>query len=95
MFGFSGVVLPTIFQNIFFLEENKIVIGEVFSNFNSDTEITLWLLAALFVCLFFKNSNQIIGFYKPNNQIVFFIVSIFIISLLNLDTNVDFIYFNF
>ena len=87
--------LPTIFQNIFFLEENEIVIGEVFSNFNSDTEITLWLLVALFVCLFFKNSNQMIHLYKPNKQIVFFIVSIFTISLLNLDTNVDFIYFNF
>ena len=95
MFGFSGVVLPSIFQNIIFLEGNSIVIGEVFSNFNSDTEITLWLLVALFACLFFKNSNQIISFYKPNNQIVFFIVSIFTISLMNLDKNVDFIYFNF
>ena len=35
MFGFSGLVLPSIFQNIIFLEGNSIVIGEVFSNFNS------------------------------------------------------------
>ena len=95
MFGFSGVVLPSIFQNISFLQENDIVIGEVFANFNSDTEITLWLLIALFICLFFKNSNQIVSFYKPDNKIVFFIVSIFTISLMNLDKNVDFIYFNF
>ena len=95
MFGFSGVVLPSIFQNISFLQGNKIVIGEVFANFNSDTEITLWLLIALFICLFFKNSNEIVSFYKPDNKIVFFIVSIFTISLMNLDKNVDFIYFNF
>ena len=95
MFGFSGVVLPSIFQNISFLQGNEIVIGEVFANFNSDTEITFWLLIALFMCLFFKNSNQIVSFYKPNNKIVFFIVSIFTISLMNLDKNVDFIYFNF
>ena len=95
MFGFSGVVLPSIFQNISFLQGNEIVIGEVFANFTSDTEITLWLLIALLICLFFKNSNEIVSFYKPNNKIVFFIVSIFTISLMNLDKNVDFIYFNF
>lgn len=95
MFGFSGVVLPSIFQNISFLQGNKIVIGEVFANFNSDTEITLWLLIALFICLFFKNSNEIVSFYRPDNKVVFFIVSILTISLINLDKNVDFIYFNF
>ena len=95
MFGFSGVVLPSIFQNISFLQGNEIVIGEVFANFNSDTEITLWLLIALFICLFFKNSNEIVSFYRPDNKVVFFIVSILTISLINLDKNVDFIYFNF
>ena len=95
MFGFSGVVLPSIFNNMSFLQVNEIVIGEVFANFNSDTEITLWLIIALLICLFFKNSNQIISFYKPDNKILFFIVSIFTISLMNLDKNVDFIYFNF
>jgi len=95
MFGFSGVVLPTIFQNITFLQGNKIVIGEVYANFNSDTEITLWLITALFTSLFFKNSNQIINVYKPDNKIVVFIVLIFTISLMNVDKNVDFIYFNF
>jgi alginate O-acetyltransferase complex protein AlgI len=95
MFGFSGVVLPSIFLNISFLQGNEIVIGEVFANFNSDTEITLWLLIALFICLFVKNSNEIVSFYRPDNKIVFFIVSIFTISLMNLDKNVDFIYFNF
>ena len=82
MFGFSGVVLPSIFQNISFLQGNKIVIGEVFANFNSDTEITLWLLIALFICLFFKNSNEIVSFYKPDNKIVFFIVSLTVISII-------------
>ena len=95
MFGFSGVVLPTIFDDMFFLKGSEIEIGEVFVNFNSDTEITLWLLVAIFLCLFFKNSNQIASFSRPNIKIMIFIVSIFTISLLNLDTNVDFIYFNF
>lgn len=95
MFGFSGVVLPTIFEDMFFLKEGEIEIGEVFVNFNSDTEITFWLFIAFFLCLFFKNSNQIAILSRPNIKIVIFIVSIFTISLLNLDTNVDFIYFNF
>ena len=95
MLGFSGVVLPSMLQSIFFLQGNKVVFGEVFTNFNSDTEIILWILIAFLMSLFFKNSNQIIVTYKPSNKLIIFIVSLFIISLMNLDKHVDFIYFNF
>jgi len=95
MLGLSGVVLPISLQNISFLQQNKIVFGEVFVNFNSDTEVILWIAIAFFICLFFKNSNQVLITYKPSSKIVFYIVLIFIISLMHLDKNVDFIYFNF
>ena len=95
MLGLSGVMLPTSLQNISFLQQNKIVFGEVFANFNSDTEVILWIAIAFFVCLFFKNSNQVLIAYKPSSKIAFFIVTIFVISLMHLDKNVDFIYFNF
>ena len=95
MMGLTGVVLPISLQNISFLQQNKIVFGEVFANFNSDTEVILWIAIAFFICLFFKNSNQVLIAYKPSSKIVFFIVLIFVISLMHLDKNVDFIYFNF
>ena len=95
MLGLTGVVLPISLQNISFLQQNKIVFGEVFANFNSDTEVILWIAIAFFICLIFKNSNQVLIAYKPSSKIVFFIVLIFVISLMHLDKNVDFIYFNF
>jgi len=95
MFGLSGVVLPISFQNIYLLKQNKIIFGEVFANFNSDTEVILWIAVAFFACLFFKNSNQILFNYKPSGKTLFLIVFIFAISLMHLDKNVEFIYFNF
>ena len=95
MFGFSGIKFPSLLQNVNIFSTTKVEFGEVFLNFNSDTEITLWILLAFYICLFFKNSNEVIRYYEPNNKTIFFIVFIFTISLMNLDNNIDFIYFNF
>ena len=95
MFGFSGVVLPKTFQNYSFFRGENILFGDIYSNFNSDNEITFWLPVALCICLFFKNSYQVINYYQQSNKIIIFIVFVFSISLMNLDKNVEFIYFNF
>ena len=95
MFGFSGVLIPSIFENISLFQGAKVTYGEVYSNFNSDTEITLWIIIALCISLFFKNSNQIIKSFKPNIKTIVLIAFLFLIALLNLDKNVEFIYFNF
>ncbi|WP_435189487.1 MBOAT family O-acyltransferase [Pseudothioglobus sp. nBUS_23] len=95
MFGFSGIVLPVFMEKIFFLQTEDIKFGEVFYNFNSDTEVTLWILIAFYICLFKNNSNQIISENKPNNKSLFFIVLLFTVSLMHLEKNVNFIYFNF
>jgi D-alanyl-lipoteichoic acid acyltransferase DltB (MBOAT superfamily) len=95
MFGFSGVTLPVFLKDWNFLLLNEKVFGEVYLNFNSDTEITLWLIIALCICLFFKNSNELINDYKVDNNKIFLNVFLFTISILNLGNNVDFIYFNF
>jgi alginate O-acetyltransferase complex protein AlgI len=95
MFGFSGVLFPSFLNKIPFLANNNAIFGEVFSNFNGDTEILLWLFGALCLCLCFKNSNQLLISQKPNNKAIIFIVFLLLISLMNLDKNADFIYFNF
>jgi alginate O-acetyltransferase complex protein AlgI len=95
MFGLTTVILPSFFNEIFFLKDTSVVFGEVYKNFNSDTEITLWIFLALTSVLIFKNSNQFITENKPDNKMIFFIVFIFTISLLNLEKNIEFIYFNF
>ena len=95
MFGFSGIVLPVFLDKVFFLQTEGIHFGEVFYNFNSDTEVTLWILIAFYICLFKNNSNQIISENKPNNKSLFFIVLLFTVSLMHLEKNVNFIYFNF
>ena len=95
MFGFTGIVLPEVLQNRFNSLDNSIKFDDVFLNFNSDSEITLWIPFAFILCLFFKNSYEIVNYYQPSFKIIFFIVFIFSISLLNLDQNIEFIYFNF
>ena len=95
MFGFSGIVLPLFMEKVFFLQTEVIEFGEVFYNFNSDTEVTLWILIAFYICLFKNNSNQIIGENKPNNKSLIFIIFLITVSLMHLEKNVNFIYFNF
>ena len=95
MFGFSGIALPILFQKITFLNFEKIEYSNAYANFNDDSEITFWIFIAFLITLFFKNSNQLVNSYRPNNKIIFFIVILFIVSLMHLDKNVDFIYFNF
>ena len=95
MCGMSGFILPSFFNKIVFFGKNNVIFGEVYTNFNSDTEITFWILGALCLCVLFKNSNQILIDQKPSNKIIIFIVLLLLISLLNIDKNSDFIYFNF
>jgi len=95
MFGFSGVVLPETFQNYSFFRVENILFGDIYSNFNNDNEITFWLPIGLCICILFKNSYQVINSYQPSNKVIAFIVIIFSISLMNLDKNAEFIYFNF
>ena len=94
MLGFSGFMLPNILKEIFIFQESKIFV-DVFENFNGDSEISFWIPFAFILCLFFKNSNQIISSFSLNNKTIVFIVSILLISLMNLEKNVEFIYFNF
>ena len=95
MFGFSDVVLPNFLENYSFLQLNKILFGNVYVNFNNDEEILLWILSAFCLVMLFKNSNQLISNLKPNNLVVASTVFLFLISLMNLGKNVDFIYYNF
>ena len=86
MFGFSWVEFSNFSENFF---------GDIFVNFSGDSEISIWIPIAFILCLFFKNSNQIISSLGLNNKNVMFVVFILIISLMNLENNAEFIYFNF
>ena len=86
MFGFSGVEFSNFSENFF---------EDIFVNFYGDSEISIWIPIAFILCLFFKNSNQIISSLGLNNKNVMFVVFILIISLMNLENNAEFIYFNF
>ena len=86
MFGFSGVEFSNFSENFF---------EDIFVNFYGDSEISIWIRIAFILCLFFKNSNQIISSLGLNNKNVMFVVFILIISLMNLENNAEFIYFNF
>ena len=96
MLGLSGVVLPNFLKNLIDLFwDEGIKFGDVYSNFNNDSEISLWILIALIVCLLFKNSNQIIDTISISNKKAVLIVFMLSVSLMHFNKNIDFIYFNF
>ena len=61
---------------------------------NFKFEIAL-ILISFFIVLNFKNSNQLIKEFKPNYYYLLITFLLFIISLFNLNSYREFIYFNF
>jgi alginate O-acetyltransferase complex protein AlgI len=96
MMGFSGIMLPSFAENFkFLILFKKIEFGDIYWNFNSDSEIFLWIFMAFLICTLFKNSTQIINTQNKTNKKILFITFLFSISLMNFSKKMDFIYFNF
>ena len=93
MFGFSNIILPNFFQDVSFFQGTKIIFGDIYTNF--DSEISIWIVAAFCISLLFKNTSQIINTSELNSKTVFYIVFLFLVSIMHFEKNVDFIYFNF
>jgi D-alanyl-lipoteichoic acid acyltransferase DltB (MBOAT superfamily) len=103
MFGLSGIVLPDFLENfLFFLQD----IGIQFLPYNEiinvkkgfdDYLILLYILLALLVVCFAKNSVEMLNDFKPNLKTSLFVAILFIFSfiLMYKAQNSEFLYFNF
>ena len=68
----------------------EIKFGDIYANFYSDSEISIWIILGFYLVLFFKNSNEMLCQFKMSN-----IAFIFSMGLMNINKTSEFLYFNF
>lgn len=98
MLGLRGVVLPKILATpLAFLGNYGVEFDNFLKNINGDLSTAVWLLAAFFIIIKFKNSNEYLNCFRPTYRNLFFLVSASIISLLYLNSSrvVEFLYYDF
>ncbi len=82
--------------SIYSLFENKnIIIAGFFTNFYSNSFIPIILAIVLVIVLLINNSANLVKKLKPNVMYFVILLITFIVSLLFIDKNSEFLYFNF
>lgn len=96
MVGLRGVVLPEkYFKFLSAFEEKWFEYGSVYENINGKDQTTAYILVALFVVLFFKNSNIKLQQFKPSYLNLAFTLVLFIAATSMMSRVSEFLYFNF
>jgi len=96
MFGFNDIILPLYFENsMVFLLSFGVKFGGVTSNMNVSSSMYGWIIAFLFVVVFFKNSLEWSTLHLRKNFSFVFIGFLMFFSLLKLSGYSEFIYFRF
>jgi len=96
MFGFATIVIDIRFkEKLNFLDEHGIIFGKVTENIKGSSEIFVWILISFFIILYFKNSNQLQKYFRPNIFYYISFIVFFILGVLNITKNSEFLYFNF
>ena len=94
--GLRGVVLPEkYFKFLSAFEEKWFEYGSVYENINGKDQTTAYILVALFVVLFFKNSNIKLQQFKPSYLNLAFTLVLFIAATSMMSRVSEFLYFNF
>ncbi len=97
MFSFNNIsiFITYIGQKLFCVNEVKYH-SFLSQEFNTDIRsLTLWILGAFIIVILFKNSIQKIKLFKANLFTAVFMASLYIISLMLLNRQSEFLYFNF
>ncbi len=96
MFSLNNIVLPTFLSNkMNFLSNYGIKFGGFIENLQADKDIIVWLFVGFVLTFIFKNSIELLYKFKRNNLNLYFSLLIFFISVLFLNNESDFLYFNF
>jgi D-alanyl-lipoteichoic acid acyltransferase DltB (MBOAT superfamily) len=70
-------------------------IAENSVNSNFKEQMLYWIVGAILLVVFAKNSNEVGERFKPNNIYAFFAIALIVISLLKFTQISQFLYFNF
>ena len=96
MFSLDNVVLPNVLASkLSFLSNYNIGFDGLVENIQGDNFTPIWLIAGFILILLFKNSMEKRDLFKFSYLNLFFMLSIFIFTILNLSKDSEFLYFNF
>jgi D-alanyl-lipoteichoic acid acyltransferase DltB (MBOAT superfamily) len=96
MFSFENIVLPRLLnEKLAFLSKFQIKFGGIANNINGNLLTPIYLIAALFVIVVFKNSIYKLYKFEANYNSLLFTSFTLLISILHLTKVTDFLYFNF
>jgi D-alanyl-lipoteichoic acid acyltransferase DltB (MBOAT superfamily) len=96
MTGLTGVRLPGSFENILpTLRNYGFEFGRSMENINGNWSTLLFVIIALYIVVFCKNSNELLQEFKPSFKNFVFVLLIAIIAIMNLNKVSEFLYFNF
>lgn len=96
MFSFENIVLPRLLnEKLAFLSKFQIEFGGIANNINGNILTPIYLIAALFVIVVFKNSIYKLYKFEANYNSLLFTSFTLFISILHLTKVTDFLYFNF
>lgn len=94
MLGFHGFSLPAGFQKLNVLQELPLQFHE-FQLSDDLTKTVAYTIVFFGICVFAKNSIQMMVNFKPNFRYALFIAFLFVYSVYNLQKISEFLYFNF
>lgn len=95
MFSLNNVVLPKFLSNLSFLDTYNIIFASFLGGIGGDRKTPIIILFGFILVLFFKNSNELILSSKLNYKTMAITLFTFITSLLMINKNSYFLYFNF
>ncbi|MBD8071099.1 MBOAT family O-acyltransferase [Bacillus sp. PS06] len=94
MVGFNGIVLPS-FESLSFLESYGILLGSYFVDLSELIKIVPYLIAALIIVVYCKNSNTNMENFHSNLLTSVLISVAFVYCIVNFNKISEFLYFNF
>ena len=95
MLGLNGFVLPSFLGNWSFLFPESVAFGGVFTHINGDVKTLFWILFSAIIVFGCPNSNYMRETFKCEPKRLLFSVLIFGLSVLNLSSYSEFLYFDF
>lgn len=96
MLGFNGILIDKGLENFFLkLALFPFHAGRMFDNIPQGNGSLKWILAALCISVFFKNSNELALMFKPRKLTAFLVSLLFVYGLFNTTKISQFLYFNF
>lgn len=95
MFGLNGFHFESMKLSLNYILNNNLIFHNWSRTRGYDIRILSYLLFLLIIVLFFKNSQEMVNKFMPNNKNLVFAIVIMIIGILHLSRPTEFLYFNF